>query len=270
MWTPDDPQRNAEAKVAKRDAPGLYGALDALYLSPLHGFQEMADTYDQRTAGSPLYLLESTETLAALPDLTGASVLDLGCGTGRYALQAARMGAHPVIGADAVAEMLAVARRKARRAGLEGAVDWQEADLTRTLPFPEASADVVVCALTLSFLPDVGPAFAEMARVLRPGGVLVVSDAHPHVLANLRAASEADGGKDRAPYVRFTSVDGEECRIAQHVHRISTLFAAGRAAGLTLDTIAEPEVDRRLANAHASLRDKIGVPLALVLRFLKP
>ena len=263
--------RDPEREVRRRDPGGLYGALDALYLTPADGFRELADTYDRRMAGNPLYLLESTETLAALPPLTGATLLDLGCGTGRYALQAARMGARSVIGVDLAPAMLVVARRKCRRAELDGVVAWQEGDLLGELPLPEAFADAAVCALALSYVADPGAALARMAGLLKPGGRLVVSDHHPHVLAEMRAASERQhgAGRDRAPYQRFTSASGEECRIAQHVHQVSALFAAARGTGLRLDHVAEPVVDRRLANTYAGLRDRVGVPLALVLRFVK-
>jgi len=273
MWSSSDPSPGdrAEKQVARRDSAGLYAALNALYVCPADGFKELADTYDQRMAGNPVLLLESTETLAALPDLTGAIVADLGCGTGRYALQMARLGAERVLGVDLVPEMLAVARRKARRAELEDRIEWCAGDLSgaEELPIEEELVDAAVCALTLSFLTDPASAFARMARVLRPGGVLVVSDYHPHGLCEARAESLEAGGKEKAPYLRFTSADGEECRIAQTPHLTGTLFAAARAAGLRLDYLAEPLADARLANTYAGLRDRVGTPLALVLRFVR-
>lgn len=228
----------------------------------------MADTYDARLAGNPLLLLESGATLAMLPDLTRANrVADLACGTGRYALQLARLGPEEVIGIDICPQMLAVARRKARRAELP--VIWQAGDL-RDVPLADSSLDAAVCALTLSFLPDLVPVFAEIARVLAPGGNVVVSDYHPHGLCAARAVSQASFSKDRAPYFRFTSAGGQECRISQTPHTVTDYFNAARAAGLTLEQIAEPVVDHRLASTYGQgLRDKIGIPLALVMRFRK-
>jgi malonyl-CoA O-methyltransferase len=238
---------------------------EAVYRPVAVGFAELADTYDARLAGNPLHLLESTEILAILPDLSGAQVADLGCGTGRHALTLARLGAASVTGIDLVPEMLKVASRKAHRAEME--IRWTQGDLTGTLPISDGAFDVAVCPLVLSFLPEVRPAFAEMARILRPGGALVVSDYHPHGLHAARAASAAAGRRDHAPYLRFTTADGAECRIAQTPHRISDLFAAARAAGLILEHVAEPVCDRRLASAHTSLREMVGVPLTLILRF---
>jgi ubiquinone/menaquinone biosynthesis C-methylase UbiE len=244
---------------------------EAVYRSAAEGFAELADTYDARMAGNPVLLLESTETLAALPDLTDVLAADFGCGTGRYAIQMCRLGAARVTGIDLVPEMLTVAARKARRApdGDSLPVRWEQADLTDALPFPDASLDAAVCALTLTFIADLTAAFARMARTLKRGGALVVSDYHPHGLCAARAASAAVGRNDYAPYLRFTTADGEECRVAQQVHRTADLFAAAKSAGLRLDHIAEPVCDRRLANTYAGLLNMIGVPLALVLRFKK-
>lgn len=242
---------------------------DALFLSPENAFAEMADTYDARLAGNPLLLLESSAVLAMLPDLTRANrVADLACGTGRYALQLARLGPQEMVGVDICPQMLAVARRKARHAELP--ITWQTGDLVGALPLPDGSVDAAVCALAFSFLPELASLFAEIARTLAPSGVLVVSDYHPHGLCAARATSQATLTRDRAPYLRFTSAGGQECRIAQTPHTLADYFAASQAAGLTLEQIAEPAVDHRLASTYGQgLRDKIGIPLALVMRFRK-
>ncbi len=243
-----------------------------IYVSPLAGFSELAATYDARMAGSPLLLLESTATLSALPDLAGKTAGDIGCGTGRYALQMARMGADRVCGADLAPPMLAAAERKARKAGdLDGVLTWQTGDVAVAggLPLSDGALDVAVCALTLTFTPDLALAFREMARVLRSGGYLVVSDYHPFGLINDRAADLARGGRDRAPWTRFTALAGEEWRILQTPHTVGDYINAAQGAGLILDCIAEPAVDRRLAQTYSGLKSKMGAPLALVLRFTK-
>ena len=270
MWS--DPVRQSEEQEKRRTTAArleaLLGADAAIYVSPRDGFTELATTYDQRMGDNPLYLLETTETLAALPSLSGLKVADLACGTGRYALQMARMDAQSVVGVDFVPEMLTVARRKARRAELSE-IEWQVGDLLEHLPFEDDSLDVAVCALTLSFISDPIPALQEIVRVLKPEGTLVVSDYHPHGLAAARAKSFAVGGKDKSPYLRFTSADGDECRIAQTIHNVSQLYKAAGSAGLRLNHLAEPSVDRRLATTYPSLRESVGLPLALILRFTK-
>lgn len=92
------------------------------------------------------------------------------CGTGRYAEYLAGLG-HRVVGVDSSPDMLARARAR-----VPGA-DLRRGDLHR-LPLADSEVDVVVCALALTHVPDLGPVVAEFARVLRPGGHLVLSDAH--------------------------------------------------------------------------------------------
>ena len=94
--------------------------------------------------------------------------LDAACGTGRHSVYLAKLG-HQVIGVDTSPEMLALAREKVP----EGA--FREADL-HDLPLADDSVDLAVCALALSHVPDLAPVFAELVRVLRPKGHLVISD----------------------------------------------------------------------------------------------
>ena len=240
---------------------------DAFYLPPLEGFNRLADTYDTRLSGNPFLLLETTQTLAALPNLAGKSVGDIGCGTGRHALQLTRFGTRHVVGIDLSPEMLQHAQRKAQRADL--ALELGVGNLTQRLPLTDSVLDAAVCALTLSFVEDLRPAFRELARVLKRRGTLVVSERHPHSLLAERAASAAAFRKDKAPYLRFLDLEGRECRIPQHPHTFSDYIAAAHAAGLRLDSAAEPLVDHRLAVTHTSLKNQLGLPLALILRFTK-
>ncbi|MBI3662599.1 MAG: methyltransferase domain-containing protein [Acidobacteria bacterium] len=107
----------------------------------------------------------------------GERVLDVGCGTGSLALAAKRrVGAGGAVhGVDAAAEMVARAKQKAVREGLEVTFDVAPA---QALPFPDGAFDLVLCTLMMHHLPDGGrkQAIAEMRRVLKPGGRLLVVD----------------------------------------------------------------------------------------------
>ena len=99
-----------------------------------------------------------------------ARILDLGCGTGSLAVLLAQAG-HEVTGIDTSAQMLALARAKAATAGVR--VDVARADAADP-PFRPASADVVLCRHVLWALPDRDAVLATWARLLRPGGRLVL------------------------------------------------------------------------------------------------
>jgi len=100
----------------------------------------------------------------------GQRVLDVACGTGALTVVVAERvtAGGAVIGLDANAEMLAVARRK--RADNE----WRDGR-AESLPFPDASFDAVVSQFGLMFFDDRAAALREMMRVLRPGGRLAVA-----------------------------------------------------------------------------------------------
>ncbi len=100
--------------------------------------------------------------------------LDVATGTGdlALALAAASPGAS-VVGLDPSRGMLAVGEKKVRARGLEGRVSLTEGD-ARTLPYPDGSFDAVTIAFGIRNVPDRPRALREMARVLKPGGRLVV------------------------------------------------------------------------------------------------
>jgi demethylmenaquinone methyltransferase/2-methoxy-6-polyprenyl-1,4-benzoquinol methylase len=104
----------------------------------------------------------------------GALALDLGTGTGELALELRRQGAAHVVGVDFAPEMLAAARAKAEAAA---ETDWSPVmgDALH-LPFADETFDCLTNAFLLRNLVDLPVAFAEMARVLKPGGRLVCLD----------------------------------------------------------------------------------------------
>lgn len=114
--------------------------------------------------------------LVELADVrTGDEVLDIGCGPGYLTSLAAQAGSRAV-GIDVSEQMIAEANRKRAGAGCSFLVGKAEA-----LDLPDASFDVVVSSLAIHHIPENAraQAFAEMFRVLRPGGRVLIADFLP-------------------------------------------------------------------------------------------
>jgi SAM-dependent methyltransferase len=136
--------------------------------------------YPPELAGVPDTAVESFAGVANPWQLgrlaPGDRVLDLGSGAGTDSLIASQMVGEQgsVAGIDMTPEMLAKARRAAAELGAKN-VEFVEAEAER-LPFPDASFDVVVSNGVIDLIPDKDAVFAELFRVLVPGGRMQIAD----------------------------------------------------------------------------------------------
>jgi SAM-dependent methyltransferase len=122
----------------------------------------------------------------------GQVVLDLGCGAGTDLLIAAQMVGPEgrAIGIDMTPTMLDRARASATEMGLENVELHQ--GLIESLPVPDESVDVVISNGVIDLVPDKDAVFAEIDRVLRPGGRLQVADVVIHTEVSEDARKRID------------------------------------------------------------------------------
>jgi SAM-dependent methyltransferase len=135
------------------------------------GYGEWAEFYDQP---NPAIAMEEPHVYRIVNELNhpdGAVAVDVACGTGRHAAFLDKLG-YQVIGTDSTQAMLDIAVSKVPSATFHLAP-------MQHLPLDDDLANLVTCALAISHLPDPTPAYAEIARILKPGGVAIVSDIHP-------------------------------------------------------------------------------------------
>jgi arsenite methyltransferase len=136
--------------------------------------------YPEELANVPDAAVESFAGVANPWELgrvsSGDRVLDLGCGAGTDSLIAAQMTGPDghVTGIDMTREMLAKARAAAAELGASN-VEFVEAEAER-LPFADGTFDVVISNGVIDLIPDKDAVFAELYRVLRPGGRIQLAD----------------------------------------------------------------------------------------------
>ncbi|MDN3359545.1 class I SAM-dependent methyltransferase [Actinomadura sp. DC4] len=202
-------------------------------ISTAEVYRSWAPHYD--ADGNQLIDIEQPIVWRILDGLPVGTALDAACGTGRHAARLNELG-HRVIGCDGSAEMLAQARRRLPE------VDLRQADLHR-LPLPDDAVDTVVCALALTHVPDLTPVLAEFARVLRPGGHLVISDSH--LIATYLSPISARPGPD-GPAI-WTS----------HGHPAADYLAAALPAGFQVRHCEEPRRPPRTVTPDAPAPDSL-------------
>jgi len=123
----------------------------------------------------------------------GATVLDLGCGAGTDLLIAAQMVGpdRHVIGVDMTPGMLKLAMASAREMGIADRVELHES-LIESLPLPAAEVDIVISNGVIDLVPDKDAVFAEIDRVLKPGGRLQFADVVIHTEVSEDARKRID------------------------------------------------------------------------------
>jgi ubiquinone/menaquinone biosynthesis C-methylase UbiE len=185
--------RIAEIRALLDSADQFGDGVETRPITTAEGYAAWSGGYDQQ----PNDLIDAEQPVMRriLDGLPAGTALDAACGTGRHAAYLSSLG-HAVIGVDICPQMLDVARAKV------GGADFREGEL-HELPVADQSADLIVCALALTHVPDLGPVLAEFARVLRPGGHLVISDSR---MKYRMVQALPGGGYGYLPhYSRFTS-----------------------------------------------------------------
>jgi ubiquinone/menaquinone biosynthesis C-methylase UbiE len=168
-------------------------------------------------------------------EVAGRRILDAGCGSGPLFAALRDKGA-VMTGIDKSAGMLQLARRR-----LGDDADLQVAELGSRLPFPDGTFDDVMASLVLHYLEDWGPALAELRRVLKPGGRLIVSVDHPFVTTFMHR----EEGREPEYFATYSYTEewtmGDQTALmsfwARPLHAMTDAFTA---AGFRILVISEP------------------------------
>ena len=211
------------------------------------GYDQWADFYDDDD--NPLVAIETPLVREALGSVSGRSILDLGCGTGRHSLHFANEGAD-VTAVDFSSGMLAQARSKPG----SDRVNFLVHDLATRLPLEKEQFDCVLSCLVLDHIPEPDHLFREAVRLCRPEGCVVVTVMHPALML-------------RGVTARFRDPQsGEETRPESESHQISDYVLAAVRSGLKLQDMSEHAGDERLASLSPRAQRYIGFPLLLMMQ----
>lgn len=188
------------------------------------GYRRWSATYDAQMSGDiDIALLER---LAGV-DWRVDRAIDLACGTGRIGSWLADRGARRIDGVDVSDDMLGAARAR----GVY--TDLVVADIRNT-GLPGGVADLVTCVLAIEHLPELAAFYAELARLVRPGGLAIVIGYHPHFLLNGIPTHFRIGAGDEAE---------DNLAIENTIHLASDHVRAAHAQGFVLRAMDERVVD---------------------------
>jgi SAM-dependent methyltransferase len=169
-----------------------------------------------------------------LGDVNGRRVLDAGCGSGPTLVDLVEGGA-TAVGFDGSSALIDIARgRVGSRAELH------VADLGEPFPFKDGSFDDVVCSLALHYLEDWHGPLAEMWRVLKPGGRVILSVEHPLAIwfTQLQEGNETNYFATRARH--DTELAGVEVDLTFWDRPLSTMFTTFTECGFRVTHLDEP------------------------------
>ena len=192
---------------------------------------------------------------APLDSVAGTDYVELGCGGGQGSVGTARLGADTVVGVDFSGEQLRHARRLRDFYGVDAR--FLQGDVT-ALPLPDDAFDLASSEAAFQMVPDLDRALAEARRVLRDGGVFVLSLPHPLYEA-LDAETRTLDGNYLDPGPREVTVEeGYDSTLVLFDRTVAQVYNALRDAGFEVTRMLE-HVNDPVADADPEESDRPDV-----------
>lgn len=180
---------------------------------------------------------DGIEDRELLGDVAGADLVEVGCGGGQCTVALAEYGAD-VVGVDLSEGQLGHARAAIADAGVDAEVVQGD---VRALPLATDGFDLAFNTFVFQWVDDLGACFAEVDRVLRPGGRFVFSMPHP-------AFRTVDPGThvversyfDTGRWVRYEDADEHGNDLVVYHHTVADVYRELSSAGFAVDRLLEP------------------------------
>ncbi|MEA4912767.1 MAG: class I SAM-dependent methyltransferase [Oscillospiraceae bacterium] len=246
-------------------------------------WDRMAAAYDAFTAGEDAYssAIEWPCVREMLPELSGKSVIDLGCGTGRFTFLLEEKNPASITGVDLSGEMLRIARANAQRT--RSAARFRKADVSEH--FTDEVFDFVFSSTLTHYIADLDAFFRGVDRMLAPRGACVFSVMHPVYTAQY-PIKKGDAfpddsewtvryldGRERAciqPWIEYIDTIKNFLSFSYH-HTFGDYIRAIVGAGMVVTQVCEPlppaDWERRFPERYNAF---IETPSYLILAAQKP
>jgi len=215
-------------------------------------------------------LLEKPALFLLAPDLTGLSVLDLGCGYGENCAEFLRLGAAKVVGLDISEKMLEVAKRET------SGVEYIRADMSDLL-FIKESFDVVFSSLAVHYIEDFGKLCAQVFDLLNPGGCFIFSQEHPFTTAPLKGPRWTKNEKGERLHYNLSDYQRSGKRettwivegVIKYHRTFSEIVNSLVAAGFSIGKMIEPAPGEELVDRLPSYASELHKPSLLLVKARK-
>ncbi|MEU3648017.1 class I SAM-dependent methyltransferase [Lentzea sp. NPDC034063] len=219
------------------------------------GFAEAYTAENETSLLNAYYVRPAIVDLAG--DVAGRRILDAGCGAGPVSAALRDRGA-VVSGFDRSAKMVELARQR-----LGDDADLRVADITGPLPYPDGAFDDAVAALVLHYLEDWTAPLAELRRVLKPGGRLIVVVNHPVLLKMVHRETDYFATTKWSDGYDF---NGQKAVLTYWHRPLHAMTDAFTAAGFRTAVISEPPP---APEAHELFPDEMAMfPSGAFLSFI--
>ncbi|MDD1689605.1 MAG: methyltransferase domain-containing protein [Methanoregula sp.] len=229
-------------------------------------WDQAADRYVHSTGGSSDFQVSTYLPVVdkMIGDVKGKTILDAGCGNGRYAKRLAAMGA-TVTGIDGSKEMV----RMAWEENPDPSITYSVMDLTRPLPVESRTFDIVLANMVLMDLPEIATSIGEFSRVLKSDGSFIFSITHPSFFCSEWARDET-GARS---YKRVSDYLGEKKECLNfwgptlHYHRpLSRYIHTLETNGLCVISLHEPVPDIRPGKRDPDVLSNLRIPSFMVIK----
>jgi SAM-dependent methyltransferase len=208
----------------------------------LDDYDQMVDVYADDAQIDPIKTTYDRPTILAMAgDVGGKRVLDVGCASGGLTELLVERGAN-VVGIDLNPRLVERARER-----VGNRAEFRVADISNRLPFGDSSFDVVTASLVLHYLADWRSAMREIARILKPSGLFVMSTHHP--TQDLEIAPPGSSYFDTVLLTDTWRKGGRDFKVRFYHRPMSAIVDALADAGLLIERIPEPIPSREAFSA---------------------